>query len=127
MKERREYIRLRDSLQTSYKGVTMPAGDTRSTSRNIGGGGICFPTKHNLSRGDILQLEIHLPKLTESIAATAEIVWIRAKTDIEKDRDFLYMVGIHFTEIDPLNRGKILNYVRHRIADDKQEEVKWID
>jgi c-di-GMP-binding flagellar brake protein YcgR len=127
MKERREYIRLSDSLQISYKVVAMPAGDTGSTSKNIGGGGICFPTKHNLSNGDILQLEVHLPQLIESITATAEVVWVRPKTDMQKDRDFLYIVGIHFTEIDPLNRGKIINYVRQRIVEGEQEEVKWID
>ena len=127
MKERREYIRLSDSLQISYKVVTMPAGDTGSISRNIGGGGICFPTKHNVSTGDILQLEIRLPGLIEPIAATAGVVWVHTKTDMQKERDFLYVVGIHFTEIDPVNRGKILNYVRRRIADGEQEEIKWID
>ena len=127
MKERREYIRLSDSLQIGYKVVTLDAGDAGSISRNIGGGGICFPTKHNLSNGDTLQLEIRLPELPEPIAATAEVVWVRAKTDMQKDRDFLYIVGIHFTQIDPLDRGKILNYVRRRIAEGEHEEIKWID
>ena len=127
MRERREYIRLSDSLKIIYRVVTTPPGDAGSISKNIGGGGICFPVKHNLSRGDTLKLEVHLPELAEPIVSTVEVAWVHTKTDIEKDKEFLYVMGVKFIDIDPLDRGKILSYIRESITSGKQQKIEWID
>ena len=74
-----------------------------------------------------MQLEVYLPRLAEPIVTTVEVAWVHTKTDIEKVKEFLYVMGVKFLDIDPLDRGKILNYIRESITSGKQQKIEWID
>ena len=124
MEERRKYIRLIESLKIIYTIVDPPPPLKKGClSEDIGGGGLRFSVEHRLSKGDTLELEIWLPRQVDSIRAVGEVVWVRESQDVT----FKYIVGIQFVEIDPLQRGKILNYVRKRVVHHRSDDISWID
>lgn len=123
MKERREYIRLSETLKIVYKVIAPAGGQEGSFTEDISGGGIRFSLGHHLKLGTVLELSLHLPEQNKPIVTTGEVVWMREKNDIKLP----YTVGIKFIKIDPFDRGKILNYIRQRITENKPLEIKWID
>jgi c-di-GMP-binding flagellar brake protein YcgR len=124
MEERRKYIRLIESLKIIYTIVDPPPPLKKGClSEDIGGGGLRFSIEHRLSKQDTLDLEIWLPRQTQSIRAIGKVVWVSQTSDVR----FKYAVGIQFIEIDPFERGKILNYVRKRVVHPSSDDISWID
>ena len=123
MRERRGYVRLSESLKIAYNIIDVSSVKGSGISDNISGAGICFPTKHQLHCGNKVKLEISLPHVSEPIVAKGIIVWFR----LQKDVEFPYIVGIKFTDIDPFDQGKILNFIRDSIKEGREKEIKWID
>ena len=115
MKEHREYIRLDRSLKVSYK-VVDAAGDKEiSFTEDISGGGLRLSLKRRVQPGAFLEVEIYLPEITKPIVVTGEVRWLDNKDDAE----YPFVVGVKFAEIDQLDRGKLLKYIRER----REEEI----
>ena len=123
MKERREYIRLGDSLKIMYKIISPPGAQRGGYTEDISGGGIRFSLDHYLKVGTVVELSLSIPEQESPIQATGEVVWLREKKDMKAP----YSVGIKFIKIDPFERGKILNYIRRRVTENKPVDIKWID
>lgn len=122
MEERRNYKRADDALKIVYKVVDIADYDQGAITKNISGGGICFSSRQRLSKGDLLDMQISLPKMPKAIKAVGKIVWVSDSGKLQ----FPYIMGIHFIDIDPLDKGKILNYVKSS-ASDGESGVQWID
>lgn len=123
MKERREYIRVGDSLKIMYKIVSLSGAQRGGYTEDISGGGIRFSLDHYLKVGTVLELSISIPNQESPIQATGEVTWLHERKDMKSP----YVVGIKFIKIDPFERGKILNYIRKRVTENKPADIKWID
>ena len=124
MKERREYIRLSESLKIFYKVLDSQGASRKgSFTEDLSGGGIRFAVNHHLEIGSCIELSLYLLDEKEPVVAQGEVMWLRERDDIK----FPYIVGIKFVDIKPFERGKILNYIRQRIVDNKPSEINWLD
>lgn len=123
MKERREYIRLGEYLKVAYKILDSKNAQSGSLVEDISGGGIRLPVKNRLWPGAVLELEITLPGVNEPVKASGEVVWFQ----VRNDADYPFVVGIKFINIDPFERGKILNYIRKRIEEKSGPDIEWLE
>ncbi len=108
------YVRIEASfIKVKYGVVGQEVGGVLRAAKEISGGGIRFPVNKQLPQGAKLDLELKLPQETVPIRAQAEVVW-SARFHGRRN----YEVGCRFTQIDPLDRGKIIRHVhealRHR-------------
>jgi c-di-GMP-binding flagellar brake protein YcgR len=124
MQERRKHVRLIESLKIIYKVSNQSGSRKGAFTEDISGGGICLSIKQKLSVGDIIELELFLPKGTKPIRATGKVSWVEVR---KGHIEFQYMVGIKFIDIDPFDCGKVLNYIRKKITSKTTDEVDWID
>ena len=111
MRERRKYVRLRAPIGVAYKIVKGPKTRSKSTLRDISGGGLMLVANENLRAGDLLDLEIHIPLSGEPIQAVGEVVWFTAGDGRDRQRE----AGVKFRDIDPQELHRILEYV-HTVA-----------
>lgn len=106
MEDRRKYFRIDNALSVSYrilKGYLISS----SHSRNVSEGGICLPMHQKFDPGVVLALKIHILEWDVSIKAVGEVVWL-----IEKmERDYTFLAGIKFIEIDPEGYNKFRRYI----------------
>ena len=110
MIEKRKYIRLHASIGVSYRliGKDKKATPDLSIVKNIGGGGVRIFAKGDLRNGDLLELDIQIPHLSDPIRAIGEVVWFNALKS--KEREFRE-AGVRFREIAPKDLHHILEYV----------------
>lgn len=110
MIERRKFIRLPAPIGISYKPTKRgrPAKTTVSFIRNIGGGGVRFVVKEALRVGDLIDMKIEIPNVTETIRAVGEVIWYEESGD---RRGEVGEAGIRFREIDAKDLHRILEYV----------------
>lgn len=111
MIERRKFIRLQAPIGLTYRKAGSQKRDRAtliSLLKNIGGGGVRFIAREDLTEGDILELEIEIPNTDNAIRAEGEVVWFSHTQ--EKDRD-VREAGIRFRSIQPKDLQRILDYV----------------
>ncbi|MFA7677164.1 MAG: PilZ domain-containing protein [Candidatus Omnitrophota bacterium] len=120
MKERRQSIRINDSLKVSYQ-VIKSFRLVSTQSKDISEGGMSLPILQRLSPGMALDLEIYLSDSQKPIKATGEIMWSKEVTGLK----FPYMVGVKFLKINPAALNRIRNYVLIKLS--KQKEIGWIE
>ena len=111
MEERRRFVRLDTRLDVSY--TVLPGGSAqRTTSKGIGGGGICFFAERALAPGTCLQMAMKLPGHEQPINFTAEVIWSEPYEVIGKsERHQAVEVGIRFLEIAPGDQEAIMQHV----------------
>lgn len=110
MKENRKYIRLKAPIGVVYKPIKKHKRQKAHLSlvRDISGGGLKIMSKEDLRSGDLLDMEIQVPHLEESIHAIGEVVWFSHTK--EKDRE-IRQAGVRFRDIDAKDLHLILEYV----------------
>ena len=110
MRENRKFIRLQAPIGVVYKLIKKNKRQKLSNSlvKNISGGGIKIMAKDDLRNGDLLDLQIQVPHLEESIHAVGEVAWFEYSK--VKDRD-IKEAGVRFRDIDPKDLHRILEYV----------------
>jgi c-di-GMP-binding flagellar brake protein YcgR len=102
MIERRKFIRLQAPIGIFYRPLqkNKKTKSFASLAKNIGGGGIRFLVKEELSQGSLLDLKIQIPHLHDPIHAVGEVVWI-SKAE----------AGVRFRDIASKDLHRILEYV----------------
>jgi len=101
-------------IRVTYKVVGQEMEGTRQAAKNISQGGIRFPVSERLSKGARLELELALPEEATPIRAQAEVVW-----SSRFHGDGRYEVGCRFTQIDPLDRGKLIRHIHEALKQRK--------
>ena len=111
MEERRRFVRLDTRLDVSY--AVQPAGTVQHTSsKDIGGGGICLFADHVLEPGTCLKVSMKLPGRERPITFTAEVVWSELYEIIGKtERQRAVEVGVRFLDIAPQDHEAIMQHV----------------
>ncbi len=111
MEERRRFVRLDTRLDVSY--AVQPAGTVqRTSSKDIGGGGICLFADHVLEPGTCLKVSMKLPELEQPVAFTAEVVWSEPYEVIGRTvRERAVELGVRFLDIAPQDQEAIMQHV----------------
>lgn len=110
MLEKRKFIRLGAAIGVSYKVIKTHKRQKEALSlvKDIGGGGIRVIAKEDLRHGDLVDLKIQVPHLSEPLEAIGEVVWFsKAKDGDHEHRE----AGVRFRDIHPNDLHKILEYV----------------
>lgn len=109
------YVRIEASfIKVKYGVVGTGMGGVLRAAKDVSGGGIRFPVNQRLPQGAKLDLELTLPRETAPIQAQAEVIW-SARSRGRRT----YEAGCQFTQIDPLDRGKIIHHVHEALRDRK--------
>ena len=110
MKENRKYIRLQAPIGISYTSIKKhkKPGATRSLVKDISGGGLRIMAKEELMSGELLEMEIQIPHLQDSIHAIGEVVWYFSWKEKERETR---EAGVRFRDIEPEDLHRILEYV----------------
>lgn len=112
MEERRQFVRLDTRLDVTYT-VLPTATSQTSTTRDIGGGGVCLFSDQVLQAGDRLQVAMKLPGRDEPVNFIAEVVWSEPYEVIAKGgaRQRSVEVGVRFVEIAPKDQEAVMQHV----------------
>ena len=122
MDERRQAVRLSESLRITYKLANQKSRhQIASVIDDISGVGLKFPSIQKLQPGMVLQLWINFGRTI--VPALAEVAWIKDR----KDARFPHTMGIKFTKIDPLGLKKIVAYIRNRTEKGKTSGLEIVD
>jgi len=107
MEEQRRFVRLETAIGIHYKTANSSAtGTIPRREGEISGGGVRFATGQRLQPGTQLELELMLPGEPAPVQAKGEVVW---SGRLNQHRP--YEAGVRFTEIDPLQRGKVIRVI----------------
>lgn len=113
MIEKRKYIRLHASIGIVYdviKNIKKYRRNktTLSLAKNLSGGGVRLQVKEDLRSGDLLDIEMQIPHLEDSVHAVAEVVWFsHCKSKDRESRE----AGIRFRDIDTKDLHHVLEFV----------------
>ena len=111
MEERRQFVRLDTRLEITCT-VLSSGSAQKTTSKNIGGGGICLFTEQALDPGTRLQVAMKLPDREQPVNFIAEIVWSEPYEVIGKtERQRAVESGVRFVEISPQDRDAVMRHV----------------
>ncbi len=105
--ERRRETRVVAEVEVSYT-PSQYAAETASVSQNLSLDGLCLPVRVRFEDGVRLRLRIDLPGELQPLLVVGEIVWMRAD---QKESGFVYEAGLHFIEMDPLDRRRLLKFL----------------
>lgn len=128
-KDRRKFKRF-----DAYMSVKCAPNEDISRNFNIGltkdvsRDGVCVNSNDDIKKGTVVTLEIDLPDDPRPIKTAGKIMW--AKTT-NKDEGVDY--GIQFTNIDPIDKFRVLDYAYNHWLETKvndfsdPEEVSELD
>ena len=94
MKDKREYLRLSEIWNLSYKIIALEdikKSNISSLTVNIGGGGVCFEADEKIPAGAMLVLDLVSKHFPSPIIAIAKSIW--CKKAKKKDK---FDVGVQF-------------------------------
>ena len=115
MQEQRRFVRLAPpSIGVTYRVVGREAAETVQPAKDISQGGVRFPASERLPQGARLELELALPAEETPIQAQVEVMWCA-----RFQGNAPYEVGCRFTQIDPLDRGKLIHHVHETLKQRK--------
>lgn len=110
MEERRRFVRLEAAIGIHYKTANSSLAGIPKRIGEISGGGVRFATGQQLQPGTQLELELMLPGESIPAQAKCEVVW---SGRLNQHRP--YEAGVRFTEIDPLQRGKVIRVIHESL------------
>ncbi|MFW6107664.1 MAG: PilZ domain-containing protein [bacterium] len=116
---RRQYPRVRESCELSYRVVMDPAlkpEEEGAVAVNISGGGMRFRADQELEPGTMVALRMTLPELPTPVVSLARVVWCE-QTPAEAAQ---YDVGVEFWWIgwsDGDVQSEMLRYVNEKLQD----------
>ena len=115
MEERRRFIRVDASpIELRYKTVGQDEAAVFHVIKDLSQGGIRFVVNERFSPGTTLELELVLPDGTSPIQAQTAVVWC-ARVQGHGP----YEVGCRFTQIDPVDRGKLIRHIHEALKQRK--------
>ena len=110
MRERRKFIRLRAPIGVSYRHIKKGKRQRPQLTliKDISGGGLCLLAKEELRAGDLLDIEIQIPHLSEPVRVVGEVAWYvpergKGREDAE--------AGVRFRDVEPKDLHSIFEYV----------------
>ena len=111
MEERRRFVRLDTRVNVTY--TVLPSGSPQqTTTKDIGGGGICLFSDRVLAPGTQLQTSMTLPDRERPAHFTAEVIWSEPYEVIGKStRQRSVEVAVRFLEISPEDQEAIMRHV----------------
>ncbi len=115
MEDKREYIRIDDTIKVWFRIIEPAAGHGTSLSKNISEGGIALPTNQRLEKDTILELWINLERTAKPIIATGKVAWLKENTPSK----YPFLIGIKFIRISPSDYDKLKSYLRKKIGKSK--------
>ncbi len=101
MKERRNFLRFKVGVQIQWKKTASPGERSAlhlSQVKDVSSGGVCLVLHPGIQKGDLLDLDITLPRRSP-IQVKARVVWVDAQA---RDKDWpgtYYEGGIVFLDI----------------------------
>ena len=113
-KERREYLRLKATVEVKYTVIGKP-GEIKVFSKNISAGGLCIIAEQQLVFDTPLQLEIKIPDLKDVISALGRVIWQKRFEATDEQPKVHFRTGIEFTGISDFDRFNINRYVLERV------------
>lgn len=115
MQERRRFVRLAlPSIAVTYQPIDRQGDGVLEAAKDVSEGGIRFPVSEQLTHGARLELNLQLAGESVLIQAKAEVVWCA-----RFHGDGPYEVGCRFTQIDPLDRGKLIRHIHEGLKERK--------
>lgn len=105
MKERREFIRVPETSEITYRIVSEPKQEHFIT-QNISQGGVRFFVHEFIPQGTLLKIKLKLKKTSFSFEALAQVRWI--EEDVLSER---FEIGVKFVDISPGNTAYLLRYI----------------
>jgi c-di-GMP-binding flagellar brake protein YcgR len=105
--QRRSYMRLPVKLDVSFRVAGDESDFKTGETLDISGGGILFVTEEKIEEGQILELELYLPR-RKPFFCRAKVVRLleRARKKGEKNK-----VALEYHEITEGKRDQIINYI----------------
>ena len=87
-------------------------------TRDIGLHGIGIETVALIENGTIVELFFSLPGETEPIVAKGKVIWSNVKRYNDNDSNLNVVLGIEFSDIDDVLRGKLSVFLRNNDSQD---------
>ena len=116
MIERRKFERFHIPVDVEYE-VPQCSIEGVTLTKDISITGMSLPTAMKIDEGEKLELRIKLPKDSNPIYVSAEVVWVKLP-QVETDDD--YELGLKFTRINDIDKSRILEYVYNQWLKDKK-------
>ncbi|MCF7908635.1 MAG: PilZ domain-containing protein [Candidatus Omnitrophica bacterium] len=119
MKERRQLVRISESLRVSYQ-VVKSFRLVTSNSNDVSESGMRLPVLQFLQVGMKLDMEIYLGEVDKSIKAIGEVVWSKKAENFT----FPFIAGIKFLKISPEAAAKLRVHIKKNSPID---HVEWVE
>lgn len=124
MKERRIYVRSNGLVLVNYK-IPELNFQGKSSAYDISRVGLCITVDKQIDTGVLIEMEIFLPGNSQPIIAKGKIIWTKdikgkKQTAISSKKEY-FTTGIEFTMVSENNKDRIINYVRERLRQVKDQ------
>ena len=80
-------------------------------TENIGAGGLCVVLSKEFDLFKTASIELFVEENGDPISCKGTIVWVIRRRDTNGPKDFIYDIGVEFTDISEENRQRIENLV----------------
>jgi len=110
-RDQRKFVRLNFLVDVIYHKRQLTQKHKLTLSKNIGVGGICLIVYEKLIKGQLLELDIYLPKTNVPVKAIGRVSWVNEFIIGDPIKGKRYDVGIQFVEIKKNNLSKVNKYV----------------
>jgi hypothetical protein len=113
MKERRSFLRFKVGVQIQWKKAPSPGERSAlhiSQVKDVSAGGVCLVLHPGIQAGDLLELDITLPRKSP-IQVKARVVWVDANA---RDKDWpgtYYEGGIVFLDLSEQHQVMLNQYL----------------
>ncbi|MFH1777273.1 MAG: PilZ domain-containing protein [Candidatus Omnitrophota bacterium] len=111
MQERRKHPRVLTVLAVKYK-KEKEATPYSCTSRDISLGGVGLTVSEAFTPGELVELEIELPRQSSPLFLKGKIVWSFVNKRSKDTEKISYRVGVMFTEIPEETRKRLKEYIQ---------------
>jgi Tfp pilus assembly protein PilZ len=119
--DKRKHPRIKVTIPVKYKVINQTEealalleqkrGSLSGSSLDVSAEGLCLVTPHELSRGDILKIEVSLPGEGQALRAFSEVVWTGAQNS----------AGIFFMALREEDAEKIKRFVETTLTGDTED------
>jgi c-di-GMP-binding flagellar brake protein YcgR len=106
-KEKRKFKRFDAYMNVQFRAQESRAKNQGSgLSKDLSREGLKVNSNSPLKKGDLIDLEIHVPDDAQPVHTTAKVVWSRSCPGSDQGTDY----GVSFLMIDPVDKFRVLDY-----------------
>jgi len=106
-KERRKFKRFDAYMNVHFRSQEGKAsGNSSGLSKDLSREGLRVNTTESLKKGELIELEIHVPDEAKPVHTTAKVMWGRPCAGRDQGTDY----GVSFLMIDPVDKFRVLDY-----------------